>query len=53
MLLFENPISTGKVRNNTFWYKYRNGMILIEGTKYYLYSIKEAVYKWRKANPIK
>jgi len=26
MLLFENPISTGKVRNNTFWYKYRNGM---------------------------
>lgn len=51
--LFEEPIASGKIRNGVSWYRYRNGTINIEGTKYLFYSIKDAVREWRKLNSIK
>jgi len=51
--LFNNPISKTKVRNGIFAYKYPNGTININGKKYIFYSIKDAIKKWRKENPIK
>lgn len=52
-LLFDSPIKTGKVRKDTYYYMYRNGMIEIKGTRFYLYSITNAIKKWRQDNPIK
>ena len=49
-ILFDNPIRMGKVRNGVNWEQYRNGIINIAGQKYSGYSIKEAVYLWRKQN---
>lgn len=51
--LFENPISSGKIRKGVWWFKYKNGTINILRDKYIFYSIKDAVKKWRKDNPIK
>lgn len=60
---FEVPVSSGIVRkeviwNNyiirkeVIWNKYPNGTINIDGFKYIGYSIKDAVSRWRKQNPI-
>ncbi len=49
--LFDNPISKTKVRTDVYAYKYRNGTINIDGSKYVFYSIKDAIAKWRKENP--
>lgn len=51
--LFATPISATKVRTNVFAYKYPNGTINIEGTKYFGYTIKDAIRIWRKDNPLK
>lgn len=50
--LFENPISKTKVRNGIFAYKYKNGVINIEGEKYIFYSIKDAIKNWRGKNKL-
>ena len=50
--LFEAPISFIKVRKGIIAYKYRNGTVNINGTKYLCYSIKDAIKLWRKNNPI-
>lgn len=50
--LFSTPIAKGKVRNGVNWYKYSNGTININGTKYLCYTVKDAVKTWRKQNPI-
>lgn len=50
--LFETPIKKVKIRNGIFAYKYRNGVINIQGEKYFFYSITEAVREWRSKNPI-
>ncbi len=51
--LFETPISKTKVRNGVYAYKYPNGCININGDKFILYSIKEAIRIWRSKNPNK
>ena len=50
---FAQPISKTKVRNNVYAYKYPNGWINIEGKKYFDYSIKDAIKKWRSFNKIR
>lgn len=48
--LFATPISKTKVRNGIYAYKYPNGTININGEKFLLYSIKEAIKIWRSKN---
>jgi hypothetical protein len=48
--LFSSPISKTKVRNGIYAYKYANGCININGTKYFDYSIKDAIKMWRSNN---
>lgn len=48
--LFDSPISAIKVRKNITAYRYRNGTINIAGQKYLEYTMKEAIYLWRKSN---
>lgn len=45
--LFSAPIASRKVRNGVTAYKYRNGTININGEKYLLYSMTEAIRMWR------
>jgi hypothetical protein len=49
--LFDTPISKTKVRIGVYAYKYRNGVINIQGSKYIDYSMKDAIKLWRKNNP--
>ena len=42
--------STYTVRKGVLAYRYSNGMIQIKGQRYYGYSIKEALAKWRSNN---
>lgn len=51
--LFEQPIRSGKIRKGVWYFQYKSGNINILGTKFIDYSIKDAVKKWRKDNPIK
>lgn len=53
-MLFLNsiPISSTKVRNGVFAYKYRSGSIVIEGKTYMFYSMKDSIKLWRKENPL-
>ena len=51
--LFEQPIRSGKIRKGVYYHKYKNGIININGTKFSFYTIKDAVKKWRKDNPLK
>mgnify|MGYP003147299362 CR=1 FL=1 len=46
--LFETPIRQRKVRKGIYAYQYRNGTININGVKYVLYSMSEAIRKYRK-----
>lgn len=46
--LFESPIKKKKVRNGIYAEKYRNGVINIAGNKYVMYSMTEAIAKFRK-----
>jgi hypothetical protein len=47
MLLFENPTSKTKVRIGIYAYRYKNGLILINGHRFYDYSVKDAIKIWR------
>ncbi len=51
--LFDTPIRSGKIRKNVYYYKYRNGVINIQGEKFCLYSIRDAVKIWRRKHPLK
>ena len=48
--LFETPIRKRKVRNGIYAYQYRNGTININGTKFLMYTMADAIKAWRKAN---
>jgi len=50
--LFETPIKATQVRKGVTAYKYPNGVINIEGHKYLLFSMTDAIKKWRKDNPV-
>ena len=47
------PVKTVKVRKNIEANIHSNGCITIDGMKFLGYSIKEAISKWRKQNPLK
>ncbi len=51
--LFDTPLSKTKVRNGVYAYKYRNGVINIDGSRYLMMSVKDAIASWRRSNPIK
>ena len=48
--LFETPIRKRKVRNGIYAYQYRNGTININGTKFLMYTMADAIKAWRNAN---
>lgn len=49
--LFDTPIRHRKVRNGIVAYQYRNGTINIDGQKYSMYTLSEAIAKFRKDFP--
>jgi hypothetical protein len=49
--LFATPIKQKKVRKGVTAYQYRNGVININGQKYSMYSMTEAIRKYRKDFP--
>lgn len=51
--LFETPIKAKTVRNGVIAYQYRNGIINIDGQKYSMYSMTDAIRKFRKDFPAK
>lgn len=50
--LFDTALRSTKVRNGIYAYQYRNGVINICGTKYVMYSMKEAIKQWRITNKL-
>jgi len=48
--LFDTPIKVKKVSKNITAYKYRNGTININGQKYVMFSMTEAIKLYRKNN---
>ena len=50
--LFDTPISKVKVRNGIHAYKYRNGLINIDGSRFLMHTMKDAIKIWRRSNPI-
>ena len=51
MDLFDTPIRQRKVRNDIIAYQYRNGTININGQKYVMYSMTDAIKKYRADFP--
>lgn len=50
MFLFDTPISQTKVSKYVMAYKYKNGVIEIDGQKFIGYSMTEAIKIFRKRN---
>ena len=46
--LFDTPIKAKKVRQGIIAYQYRNGTININGQKYLMYSMTDAIKDFRK-----
>ncbi len=46
-------VAQKKVRNGVTAYKFRSGVIEIEGIRFFFYSMTDAIAKWRRDNPIK
>jgi hypothetical protein len=49
--LFESPVKAKRVRRGIVAYQYINGTIVINGQKYVMYSMTEAISKFRKNFP--
>lgn len=49
--LFDTPVKEKKVRDGVTAYQYRNGTINIDGQKYLMYSMTEAIKIHRKNFP--
>jgi hypothetical protein len=49
--MFSEIVSRTKVRNGVYATKYMNGTIEIQGQKYLMYSLSDAIKNWRKKNP--
>ena len=53
MYLNGTPIvAEKKVRKNVIAYKFRSGIVEINGMRYFFYSMTDAIKQWRKDNPI-
>jgi hypothetical protein len=53
MYLNATPIvAEKKVRKNVIAYKFRSGIVEINGMRFFFYSMTQAIKKWRKDNPI-
>ena len=50
--LFESPIESKKVRKGVTAYKYKNGVINIEGIKYFFHSMTSAIQQYKIDHPI-
>ena len=50
--MFQEPVQSKKVRRDIVAYKYRNGTIVINGQKYLIMTMTEAIYQYRKSFPI-
>ncbi len=48
--LFSTPIKEKKVNKNVTAYQYRNGTINIDGQKFLMYSMTEAIKEYRRKN---
>jgi hypothetical protein len=42
-----------KIRNGVTAYKFRSGVVEIQGIRFFFYSMTDAIRKWRKDNPSK
>jgi len=49
--LFSNPVKSKFVRNGITAHQYRNGNINIDGQRYSMYSMTEAIAKFRADFP--
>jgi len=49
--LFSTPIKQKKLRNGIIAYQYKNGTININGQIYVMYSMTDAIKKYRKDFP--
>lgn len=49
--LFSTPIKEKRVRNGVMACQYKNGVINIDGQKYSMYSMTDAIRKFRKDFP--
>jgi hypothetical protein len=53
MYLNGTPIvAEKKVRKNVIAYKFRSGVVEINGMRFFFYSMTQAIKKWRQDNPI-
>jgi hypothetical protein len=50
--LFSAPIRTKKVRNGIYAYQYNNGNVNIGGQLYSMYSLTDAVAKYKRDFPL-
>jgi hypothetical protein len=50
--LFETPVKSKKIRKGVTAHQYRNGVININGQKYLMYSMTDAIKKFRKDFPL-
>ena len=53
MDIFNPPIRSKKARIGITAYLYNTGIVAIDGQKYSGYSMTEAIWLWRRENPIK
>jgi hypothetical protein len=54
MYLDATPIvAEKKVRNGVTAYKFRSGVVEIQGIRFFFYSMTDAIRKWRRDNTIK
>jgi hypothetical protein len=54
MYLNATPIvAEKKIRNGVTAYKFRSGVVEIQGIRFFFYSMTDAIRKWRRDNPIK
>jgi hypothetical protein len=49
--LFDTPVKQKTIRKGITAYQYRNGVININGQKYAMYSMTDAIRKFRKDFP--
>jgi hypothetical protein len=53
MDIFSEVLVKRSVRKGVYAYKYSNGVIDINGSRYILYSLTDAIATWRRNNPIR
>jgi hypothetical protein len=52
-MMLEIPVRQRKVRKDLIAYQYANGCVVIGEMRYYLYSLSDAIRKYRQDYPIR